>query len=55
MQTNKKFKEEFHSVDYMRHIRNQYTDNFFADKQKYLDQLKKAMQDFKLQQTKIHI
>lgn len=55
MQTNKKLNEEFHTVDYMRQIRNQYTDNFFADKQKYLDQLKKAMQDFKLKQTKNYV
>jgi len=54
METNKKTEKEFHAVDFMRQVRNELTEQFFMDKQKYLDYLKKAMEDFKLRQRKVY-
>jgi len=53
MQTQSKTTEkEFHAVEYMRQIRTELTEQFLQDKQKYLANLKKVMEEFKLKQTK---
>ena len=49
---NKTTENEFHAVDFMREVRSELTKQFLQDKQKYLDYLKKAMEDFKLKQKK---
>jgi hypothetical protein len=54
MATNKKTDKEFHAVDFMRQVRNELTEQFLNDKQKYLDYLKKALEDFKLRQRKAY-
>ena len=54
MQTNKNTEKGFHAVDFMLKTRSKLTESFFADKQKYLDNLKKVMEDFKSQQQKIY-
>jgi hypothetical protein len=50
MKTNKKTEKKFHAVDFMRQVRSELTEQFLHDKQKYLDYLRKAMDDFKLRQ-----
>ena len=52
--TNKTTEKEFHAVDFMRQVRSELTQQFLQDKQKYLDYLKKAMEDFKLKQKKAY-
>ena len=52
METIKKTEKEFHAVDFMRQVRNELTEQFLQDKQKYLDYLKKTMEVFKLRQKK---
>jgi len=54
MKKNKKTEMEFHAVDFMRQVRSELTEQFLQDKQKYLDYLKKTMEDFKLRQKKAH-
>lgn len=54
METNKKTEKEFHAVDFMRQVRSELTEQFLNDKQKYLDYLKKTMEDFKLRQKKAY-
>ena len=54
MATNKRKEKEFHAVDFMRKVRSELTEKFLNDKQKYLDYLKKAMEDFKCRQNKAY-
>ncbi len=54
MQTNINTEKEFHAVDFMLETRSQLTESFFTSKQKYLENLKKVMEDFKFQQQKIY-
>ena len=54
METNKKAEKEFHTVDFMRQVRYELTEQFLKDKQKYLDYIKKAMEDFKIRQKKAY-
>ncbi len=54
MQTNINTEKGFHAVDFMLKTRSQLTESFFTDKQKYLENLKKVMEDFKFQQKKIY-
>jgi hypothetical protein len=42
---------EFHAVDFMREARNELTEKFLKDKQKYLDYLHQVMADFKKKQS----
>ncbi len=49
---NKTTEKEFHAVEFMRQVRSELTQQYLQDKQKYLDYLKKAMEDFKLKQKK---
>lgn len=49
---NKNTVVEFHAVDFMRQVRSELTEQFLQDKQKYLDYLKQAMENFKLRQKK---
>jgi len=51
MTTNKK---KFHSVEFMREVRNELTEQFLHDKQNYLDYLKKSMDDFKQRQKEVY-
>ncbi len=54
MKTNKKTESKFHAVDFMREVRKELTEQFFQDKQKYLDFLKKSMDDFKRKQKEVY-
>lgn len=54
METNKKPEKEFHAVDFMRQVRSEMTEEFLQDRQKYLDYLKKTMEDFKVRQKKAY-
>jgi hypothetical protein len=54
METNKKAKENFHAVDYMRQVRNELTEQFLKDKERYLEFLQKALEEFKLRQKKVY-
>jgi len=54
MKTNKKTDKEFHAVEFMRKVREELTEQYSQDKQKYLEYLKKSMQDFKLKQEKAY-
>jgi len=49
---NKNTAVEFHAVGFMRQARSELTEQFLQDKQKYFDYLKRAMNEFKLRQTK---
>ena len=51
---NKTTEKDFHAVEFMREVRNEMTEKFSQDKQKYLAYLKKAMEDFKLRQKKVY-
>jgi len=51
---NKTIEKEFHAVEFMRQVRSELTQQYLKDKQKYLDYLKKAMEDFKLKQKKAY-
>lgn len=42
----------FHAVEFMRQVRSEMTEQFLCDKQKYIDYLKQAMEDFKRRQKK---
>ncbi len=41
-----KIKSSFKAVDFMRQVRNELSDIYHADKQRYHDELKKSMSDF---------
>lgn len=43
---------EFHAVEFMRQVRSEQTQKFLQDKQKYLDDVRTAMEDFKQRQKK---
>ena len=45
---------EFHTVEFMRTVRNELSEQFLKDKQKYLAFLKKAMEDFKIRQKQVN-
>ena len=45
---------KFHSVDFMREVRSELTEQFLQDKKKYFDFLKQSMEDFKLRQKQLH-
>ena len=42
----KKIKNNFKAVDFMRRVRNELSDIYHAHKQRYHDELKKSMSDF---------
>ncbi|NEN23684.1 hypothetical protein G3O08_09240 [Cryomorpha ignava] len=52
METNKKPGKEFHAVEFMRQVREEMTEQFIEDRQKYLEYLKKSIADFKIRQAK---
>ena len=41
-----KIKNNFKAVEFMREVRNELSDIYHADKQRYHDELKKSMSDF---------
>jgi hypothetical protein len=43
---------DFHAVDFMRQVRNELSEQFLQDRQKYVDYLKRVMDEFKLRQQK---
>jgi hypothetical protein len=49
---NKNTSVDFHAVDFMRQVRNELTEQFLQDKQKYFDYLKQSMKNFKVRQKK---
>jgi len=52
---NNQANQEFHSVEFMRKVRTELTEQFLQDKQKYLNYLKQVMTDFKLKQKKAEV
>ena len=42
----------FHTVEFMRQVRNEMSNEFLRDKQRYLTDLQEAMKDFKTKQEK---
>lgn len=44
----------FHAVEFMKEVRSELTTKFLKDKSAYLDELKKAMKDFKVRQKEAH-
>lgn len=54
MNKNKQIPKEFHTVEFMRQVRSELTEQFLQDKQKYLDYLKEVMKDFKIRQKKAY-
>ena len=54
MKKNNKTENDFHAVEFMRKVRGELTEQFLKDKQKYLDFLQKALEDFKLRQKKAY-
>lgn len=54
MEKSKHKEKEFHAVEFMRKVRSELTQQFLHDKQKYLEYLKQAMEDFKLRQKKAY-
>ncbi|MEO5910365.1 MAG: hypothetical protein ABIP95_05730 [Pelobium sp.] len=46
----KKVDSDFHAVDYMYQIREELTEQFNADKSKYLKKLKDTVNEFKIRQ-----
>lgn len=54
MEKSKHKEKEFHAVEFMREVRSELTQQFLHDKQKYLEYLKQAMEDFKLRQKKAY-
>lgn len=55
METKNKSEKEFHAVDFMRQVRSEMTEQFLQDRQKYLEYLKQAMEDFKIRQKKFFL
>lgn len=53
METKNKITEnEFHAVDFMRKVRIELSKKYLQNKEQYLKDLKKAMEDFKHRQEK---
>lgn len=47
-----KINKSFKAVDFMRQVRNELSDIYHADKQRYHEELKKSMSDFLNERTK---
>ena len=54
MKKTKQSPKEFHAVEFMRQVRSELTEQFLHDRQKYMDYLKKVMEDFKIKQKKAY-
>ncbi|MBI5216488.1 MAG: hypothetical protein HY960_12125 [Ignavibacteriae bacterium] len=54
MQTNNNTKEKFKAVDFMRRVRDELGKLYFADKDTYLAEVKRAMQEFKKRQKMVY-
>lgn len=52
MSPNKNTHGEFHAVEFMRQVRSDLSQKDLQDKEQYLQDLKKAMDDFKRKQEK---
>jgi len=52
MEKNKQIDGEFNAVEFMRKVRSELTEQYLQDKQKYMELLKKVMEDFKHRQKK---
>ncbi len=51
---NKTVENEFHAVDFMRQVRSELTERYLQDKEQYVKDLKKAMENFKRRQEKAY-
>ena len=51
---NKANQKEFHAVEFMREVRSELSEKYLQDKSQYLEDLKKAMADFKRRQEKAY-
>ena len=54
MQKIKNQENEFHAVEYMRKVRSELTEQFLSDRQKYLNDIRKTMEEFKMRQKKAY-
>ena len=52
MKNDKQSENEFHSVEFMRQVRSELTEQYLHDKKKYLEYLNQVMENFKLRQKK---
>ena len=53
MQTqNNKIEKNFHAVEYMREVSEKLSEQYLTDKEKYLEFVRKAMEEFKSKQIK---
>jgi hypothetical protein len=50
---NEKISNTFHAVEFMYEVRQELTELFLKDKQKYLEYLKHSMEEFKIRQKKL--
>ena len=55
MQKNKKSEKEFHTVDFMRKVRNEMSEIYNTDKKQYFEEIRQAMEDFKTKRSQSHI
>jgi hypothetical protein len=54
MQTqNNKIEKGFHAVEYMREVREKLSEQYLTDKEKYLEFVRKAMEEFKKKNERI--
>ena len=51
---NKEIETEFHAVDFMRKVRLELSEKYLQNKEQYMNDLKKAMEDFKCRQKKAY-
>ena len=49
---NNKIDKNFHAVEYMREVREKLSEQYLTDKEKYLEFVRKAMEEFKSKQIK---
>ena len=49
---NNKLEKSFHAVEYMRQVREKLSEQYLTDKEKYLEFVSKAMEEFKSKQIK---
>jgi len=50
----KEIETEFHAVDFMRKVRRELSEKYLQNKEQYMEDLKKAMEEFKCRQKKAY-
>jgi len=46
--------KDFKAVEFMRQIRSELTSLYHKDKKKYLDELKRSLEEFKIRQKRVY-